>query len=177
MIVSSLAVCKSLESNRVAVTSLFDLSGSSRSLLKFVKSPLESSLKFVISEGQTGDHLGGLVSTIGNVLDGASVLGGTPLVLANLGGLGSLLTGDEETEAGLHTLLGLGDALGGLETVFAGHGRGVEKSGVRVAERGVTDLSSLGTWSLNLKGIVFLGDHPNNITGNLYHFGLITKES
>lgn len=122
MIVSSLAVCKFLESNKVAVTSLFDLSGSSSSLLKFVESSLESSLKFIVSEGQTGDHLGGLVSTIGNFLDGETILGGAPLVLADLSSLGSLLSDDREIEAGLHALLGLGDALGGLETILAGHG-------------------------------------------------------
>ena len=83
---------------QVAMTSLFDLSGSSRSLLKFVESSLEKSLNFIVGESQTSDALGGFVSTIGNVLDRFAVFGGVPLVLANLSGLGTLLTDDEEIE-------------------------------------------------------------------------------
>lgn len=148
------------------------MSGSSRSLLEFVKSSLESGLDFVGSEGQTGDALGGLVSTIGNMLNRVTVFGGVPLVLGDLGSLVSLLTGDVEVEAGLHALLGLGDRFGSLETVFAVHGGGVVETGERVSVGGEGNISRLGTWSLNLEGIVFLGNHPNNITGNLNHFGL-----
>ena len=80
------------------MTSLFDLSRYSRSLLKLVESSLEKSLNFIVGESQTSDALGGFVSTIGNVHDGTAVFGSLPLVLANLSGLGSLLTDDEEIE-------------------------------------------------------------------------------
>jgi|TARA_B110000305_G_C19404680_1_gene622044 hypothetical protein len=147
------------------------LSGSSSSLLKLVESFLEENLSLVVAEGQTTDALGGLVSTIGNVLDGESVFGSVPLVLGDSSGLVLLLTRCGESEAGLEALLGLGDSFGGLKTDLAGKCGGVVETGVGVLERGVTDLSGLGTWSLNLKSVVCLDDHPNDIIGNLYHFG------
>lgn len=178
MIVSSLAVCKSLESSfQVAISSLFDLSGSGSSLVKHEESLLEDSLKLIVSEGQTTDALGGLSSTIGNVLDRASVFGSVPWVLADFSGLGTLLTGDVEFEAGLHAFLRLGDALGSLNTDRGSHRRGVIETGVAVLERGVADLSCLGTWSLDLIAVVCFDAHPYDIIGNLDHFGLITKES
>ena len=57
------------------------------------------------------------------------------MVLANLSGLVSLLTGDEEIEGSLAALLRLGDTLGGLETILACQGRGVEETGAGVFER------------------------------------------
>ena len=152
---------------RIIVNSLFDVVfGSS---VELAKSSEEKGLLLVVGEGQSLDGLGGVSSTLLDGLHRAALVGGTPLVLSDGGGLVVSLMSDMKLVDLSESLILLGLSLLNLEAVVGAAGGLVVESGEVHIVFVEAFTSGFGTLLLDLEGRVFLGQRPQNAAWH-FHF-------